>query len=149
MARISRMASACVRLYPENIEDLYELVDVGESVMIVNEPYLAGRKNGDLFFEAHAPLADDTVAPEERLQALFEAQAEGSGRTMNAHLEEHIKELAKQPLGVPIRVAMYDANELMSRVRVVHNTVTADPDEPTLLEVREMMNATDDKDASL
>jgi len=44
---------------------------------------------------------------------------------------------------------MYDANELMSRVRVVRNTVTADADELTLLEVREMMNAAGDKDASL
>ena len=68
---------------------------------------------------------------------------------MNAHLEGHIKALAEQPRGVPIRVAMYDANEVMARVRVVHNTVTADPDEPTLLEVREMMNAAGDKDASL
>ena len=144
-----RVSHGCVRLYPENIEFLYELVDVGESVMIINEPYLAGRQNGELYFEAHAPLEDDTVAPEERLQALFEAQAEESGRTLNAHLEEHIKALAQEPLGVPIRVAMYDANEVMSRVRVVHNTVTADPDEPTMLEVREMMNAAGDKDASL
>ena len=144
-----RVSHGCIRLYPENIEALYELVDVGEPVMIINEPYLAGRQNGELFFEAHAPLEDDTVAPEERLQALFDAQTEASGRTMNAHLEEHIISLAQQPLGVPIRVAMYDANELMSRVRVVHNTVTADPNELTLQEVREMINATGDKDASL
>jgi len=118
-------------------------------VMIINEPYLAGRQNGDLYFEAHAPLEDDTVAPEERLQALIEAQTDGSGRTLNAHLEGHIKALAQQPLGMPIRVAMYDADEIMSRVRVVHNTVTAGPDEPTLLEVREMMNTAGDKDTSL
>ncbi len=143
-----RVSHGCVRLYPENIEHLYELVDIGESVMIVNEPYLAGRRNGELYFEAHAPLEDDTVAPEERLQALLATQASGSGRPLNAHLEAHIEALARQPLGLPIRVAMYDASEVMARVRVVRNTVTADPDEPTLLEVREMMNAVDE-DAAL
>ena len=144
-----RVSHGCVRLYPENIEFLYELVDVGEPVMIINEPYLVGRQNGQLYFEAHAPLEDDTVAPEERLQALFEAQVDGSGRTLNAHLEEHIRALAQESLGMPLRVAMYDANEVMSRVRVVHNTVAADPDEPTLFEVREMMNAAGEEDVSL
>ena len=144
-----RVSHGCVRLYPENIEFLYELVDVGEAVMIINEPYLVGRQDGQLYFEAHAPLEDDTVAPEERLQALFEAQVDGSGRTSNAHLEEHIRALAQQSLGVPLRVTMYDANEFMSRVRVVHNRVAADPDEPTLIEVREMMNAAGAEDVSL
>ena len=144
-----RVSHGCVRLYPENIELLYELVDVGEAVMIINEPYLAGRQDGQLYFEAHAPLEDDTVAPEERLQALFAAQTGGSGRTLNAHLEEHIRALAQESLGIPLRIAMYDANEFMSRVRVVHNTVAADPDAPTLLEVREMMNAAAEEDVSL
>ena len=39
-----RVSHGCVRLYPENIEALYELVDVGEPVVIVNEPYLFGSR---------------------------------------------------------------------------------------------------------
>ncbi len=58
-----RVSHGCVRLYPENIEQLYPLVALGETVRIVNEPYLFGQRDGVLYFEAHAPLEDDTVSP--------------------------------------------------------------------------------------
>ena len=56
-----RVSHGCVRLYPENIEYLYELVDLGESVTIINEPFLFGQREGTLYFESHAPLEDDAV----------------------------------------------------------------------------------------
>jgi L,D-transpeptidase ErfK/SrfK len=142
-----RVSHGCIRLYPENIEYLFELVNVGVTVTIINEPYLLGRRNGELYFEAHEPLEDDVVPAAERLQLLLDGQRDTAGRPLNTHLEAHIKELAQQPVGVPVRVAMYDADEVMARVRVVHNTVEPDPDEPTLMEVREMMDAIDDEAA--
>jgi hypothetical protein len=44
------------------------------------------------------------------------------------------------PSGVPTSIVMYDAAETMARARVVHNIVERDPNEPTLSEVREMMD---------
>ncbi len=41
---------------------------------------------------------------------------------------------------MPVSIVMYDANEYVARARVVHNTVEMDPNAPTLLEVREMMD---------
>jgi L,D-transpeptidase ErfK/SrfK len=41
-----RVSHGCVRLYPENIEPLYDMVDIGEPVTIINEPYLAGWRDG-------------------------------------------------------------------------------------------------------
>ena len=142
-----RVSHGCVRLYPENIEYLFELIDVGVPVTIINEPYVLGRNNGELYFEAHAPLEDDIVSASERLAALLDGQLDNAGRPLNTHLEAHIRALAAQPVGVPVRVAMYDADEVMARVRVVHNTVKPDPDEPTLMEVREMMDAVNEEAA--
>ena len=62
-----RVSHGCVRLYPENIEYLYTLIDIGEDVTIMNEPYQIGRKDGVVFFEAHEPLEDDAVPPEEKI----------------------------------------------------------------------------------
>ena len=67
-----RVSHGCVRLYPENIEYLYELVEIGETVAIINEPFLVGRLDGELYFEGHAPLEDDAVTAEERLDLLLE-----------------------------------------------------------------------------
>jgi hypothetical protein len=59
---------------------------------------------------------------------------------MNQHLQQHISSLSGTPNGIPISIVQYDANEMMARVRVVHNVVVRDPNEPTLSEVRELMN---------
>lgn len=135
-----RVSHGCVRLYPENIEFLYTLVEVGEVVTIMNEPYQMGRKDGVLFFEAHAPLEDDTVSAEDRLAALLNAELDANGQALNDHLQEHIRSLAGMPSGAPASIVMYDAAETMARARVVHNIVERDPNEPTLSEVREIMD---------
>jgi L,D-transpeptidase ErfK/SrfK len=135
-----RVSHGCVRLYPENIEFLYTLVDVGESVTIINEPYQIGRRDGELYFEAHAPLEEDTTTTDERLEALLDGQVDASGRPLNDHLRSHVRSLAEMASGVPVSVVMYDPNEFAARARVVHNTVEMDPNAPTLLEVREMID---------
>ena len=135
-----RVSHGCVRLYPENIEFLYTLVGIGESVMIINEPYQMGQRDGVLYFEAHTPLKDDTVLAETRLQALFDDRVDAAGQPLNDHLQSHIRSLADKASGIPVSIVMYDADEFFARARVVHNTVEMDPDAPTLLEVREMMD---------
>ncbi len=134
-----RVSHGCVRLYPENIEVLYTLVDVGESVTIINEPYQFGARDGLLYFEAHPPLEDDAVDAEERLAQLLDAQVDASGQPLNEHLRNYVGDLTVAPLGVPVAVVEYNPSEFMARARVVHNTVVEDPDAPTLTEVREMM----------
>ena len=41
-----RVSNGCIRLYPEDIEALYEQVPVGTPVRIINEPILFGERNG-------------------------------------------------------------------------------------------------------
>ncbi|MBT8092889.1 MAG: L,D-transpeptidase family protein [Gammaproteobacteria bacterium] len=144
-----RVSHGCVRLYPENIEFLYDLVDVGEPVTIINEPYQMGRHDGVLFFEAHQPLEEDETPAEARLRTLFDDHFETVGKPLNVHVQGHVRTLADTPLGVPLRVARYDADEYLARVRVVRNTVEHDPDAPTLTEVRELLNAAEDEAESL
>jgi L,D-transpeptidase ErfK/SrfK len=134
-----RVSHGCVRLYPENIEVLYELVAIGEVVTIINEPYQFGGLDGSLYFEAHAPLEDDTITPMDRLDALLDMQIDAARMPLNEHLRDHVRELAGKPHGLPIEVFQLDASEYLARARVVHNTVEADPNAPTLSEVREMM----------
>ncbi|HYE34149.1 L,D-transpeptidase family protein [Methylocaldum sp.] len=50
-----RASNGCVRLYPENIETLYRDVPVKTPVRIVNQPYLVGWRDGELYLEAHEP----------------------------------------------------------------------------------------------
>ena len=138
-----RVSHGCVRLYPENIEFLYTLVDIGEQVVIINEPYQLAEHDGFLYFEAHAPLEDDEVPADQRLQVLVDAQANSEGQPLNSHLRDHILSLAGSPNGLPTKVAMYDAEEFLARASVVENIVEVDPDAYTLDEIREMMEETE------
>lgn len=131
-----RVSHGCVRLYPENIEFLYELIGIGEPVMIVNEPYLFGRLNGEWYFESHAPLADDAIEPVERLNTLLDARESEFG----APAMDHVRTVASSQRGMPIRVNKYDEAEVFTRVRRVHNTIVDDPDAPTIDEVRQMID---------
>lgn len=50
-----RATNGCLRLYPEDVEKLYQTVPVKTPVRIVNQPYLIGRAGGMLYLEAHDP----------------------------------------------------------------------------------------------
>jgi L,D-transpeptidase ErfK/SrfK len=136
-----RVSHGCVRLYPENIEALFELVDVGEPVVIVNEPFLAGQLNGVTYFEAHAPLADDPIPSDQRLADVLAVVENGQGGAVTAVELDLLKSTAKASLGVPVRITSAADDDLIARARVVHNTVTEDPNMPTLAEVRELLDA--------
>ena len=135
-----RVSHGCVRLYPENIEYLYDLVEIGEPVQIINEPYLLGRLDGELMFEAHAPLEDDTVNSEDRLNDLFVSFGESPDNELSVELENAIRELSAITTGVPVTVDAHGAGDAMDFARRVRNVVEADPNAPTLSEVREMMD---------
>lgn len=133
-----RVSHGCVRLYPENIELLYSLVGVGATVRIINEPYLLGWRNGELYFEAHAPLEDDTIPAEERLRTLLENAEAHAG--LSERDADHIRSLASTANGVASLVSYHDSHEVFARASLVRNTVEPDPNAPTLTEVRELMD---------
>jgi L,D-transpeptidase ErfK/SrfK len=54
----------CIRMYPEDIEQLYSMVPVGTSVYLVNEPVKVAIVDGEVYMEAHPPVDDEgQVAP--------------------------------------------------------------------------------------
>ncbi len=51
---IGRRASrGCIRLYPDDIVELFKAVPVGTPVAVINQPYKLGWKAGELYLEAH------------------------------------------------------------------------------------------------
>jgi L,D-transpeptidase ErfK/SrfK len=48
-----RSSSGCIRMYPEHVEELFELVEVGTKVTVVDQPIKLEWIDGELFMEAH------------------------------------------------------------------------------------------------
>jgi L,D-transpeptidase ErfK/SrfK len=135
-----RVSHGCVRLYPENIEPLYDMVGIGEPVTIINEPYLAGWHDGELYFESHSPLEDDVISPEQRMQEIFDRARDSYGAFVEQAEQDQAAAVAGAARGVPVRVLMADASEVLHRARVIRNTVEVDPNMPTIDEVRALLD---------
>ena len=54
-----RVSHGCIRLFPEDVEALYEHAAVGTDVTLVNQPYKLGWGEDGLYLEAHRPLSED------------------------------------------------------------------------------------------
>jgi L,D-transpeptidase ErfK/SrfK len=53
-----RASNGCIRLYPEDMAVLFPQISRGTPVRIVNQPYLIGRRGGQVFLEAHRPFEE-------------------------------------------------------------------------------------------
>lgn len=68
-----RNSHGCVRMYPEDIAQLFEAIPVGAPVTVVNQPLLYGWVGGELHLQALPALEDDRRDHRARDQALLRA----------------------------------------------------------------------------
>jgi L,D-transpeptidase ErfK/SrfK len=55
-----RASHGCIRMFPEDVEVLFRMVEPGTQVTIVNQPYKLGWGEGGLYIEAHPPLVEES-----------------------------------------------------------------------------------------
>ncbi len=54
-----RVTHGCMRMYPKDVEQMFESVAVGTQVRIVNQPYKIGVAHEKVYLEVHPHLAED------------------------------------------------------------------------------------------
>ncbi len=99
-----RVSHGCIRLYPEDISELFAQVPVGTRVRIVNEPYKVGWSHGGLYVEAHPPLAEQFEAEGFNLTALTQSVVQALGDRQIEVDWEKVKAVALEHTGIPIQV---------------------------------------------
>ncbi|MBP1734479.1 MAG: ErfK/YbiS/YcfS/YnhG family protein [Deltaproteobacteria bacterium] len=96
-----RATNGCIRLYPEDVEKLYENTPLKTPVRIVNQPYLLGQCNGVLYLEVHSPPEDlDAVEFDKTYTKLRNIEKE-SGRTLDW---SKVKKVLAEARGIPVPV---------------------------------------------
>lgn len=72
-----RVSHGCVRMYPEDIAALFDIVPVGTPVSIIDQPVKAGWQNGVLYLEAHPAGAvrelNEALDPTDAVRRIVEA----------------------------------------------------------------------------
>lgn len=107
-----RSSHGCIRLYPEDIEYLFNNVPIGTTVRVVNQPFLFAWHDGELLMQAYDPLEDDT-------RNWAKAERTLLTRSMSPELQKALKANAanvdwtavsvvtRKPRGIPLRVSTH------------------------------------------
>ena len=110
-----RVSHGCIRLYPEDIAQLFELVPVGTPVQVISQPIKIGWYDGELYVEAHpeAEQADElertgqieSVDARSRADALYRIKAQ-AGADQDRLDWQLIRRALMERSGVPVQVTV-------------------------------------------
>ncbi|MGD8631326.1 MAG: L,D-transpeptidase family protein [Gammaproteobacteria bacterium] len=115
-----RVSHGCVRLYPEDIARLFPQVPEGTRVTIVNQPYVAGWHEGQLYLDAHQPLAEDARRWGNSLKPMEQAVVKKAMRADAVNWDK-ARQVAQEARGIPIPVSpdSLDLTDVLTRARRV------------------------------
>jgi L,D-transpeptidase ErfK/SrfK len=110
-----RSSHGCIRLYPEDIAQLFDMVPIGTQVRVVNQPFVFGWHDGQLYMQAFDVLEDDTREWKKAPQKLLsKSLATNIQKQLKAHNEQVnwnlVSTLSHDPRGVPVPISLADGS---------------------------------------
>jgi L,D-transpeptidase ErfK/SrfK len=110
-----RSSHGCIRLYPEDIEQLFNMVPIGTQVRVVNQPFLFGWSNGLLYLQPYDVLEDDARNWSKAQRKLLDKSLSPALLQQLKSRGEHIDwdlvgSLTHSPRGVPVPVSSANAS---------------------------------------
>jgi L,D-transpeptidase ErfK/SrfK len=140
-----RSSHGCIRLYPEDIEALFSRVARGTAVSLVNQPVLAGWRDGQLYLEVHPPLAEEEHDLIAEADAALSRAIERAGAAAGAITIDRssVEKIVAQQRGIPLPVlrANRSLEQYLASARVVENTVPTELAEETARLAEPAVNA--------
>ncbi|WP_178113447.1 L,D-transpeptidase family protein [Pseudomonas xionganensis] len=104
-----RVSHGCFRMLNHNVLKLAELVPVGTSVRIIDEPYKFGRSGGKLYLEAHAPLQDEgQPSVVDKHSAVINALLKRDGMDELRLDWDMVREVVAAEDGLPVAIAQVE-----------------------------------------
>jgi L,D-transpeptidase ErfK/SrfK len=105
-----RSSHGCIRLYPEDIAQLFEMAPIGTTVRVVNQPFVFGWHDGSLHIQAYDVLEDDTRDwKKAQVKLLKKDLAERIQKELAARNEkidwDAVSQLTHDPRGIPVSIS--------------------------------------------
>jgi L,D-transpeptidase ErfK/SrfK len=105
-----RSSHGCIRFYPEDIQQLYDDIPVGTKVTVVNQPFVFGWHQGELYAQAFPVMEDDKREHPQGADALLNAAiSDEMWQTVKQHNAavdlELVNSLVARPRGVAMPVS--------------------------------------------
>jgi L,D-transpeptidase ErfK/SrfK len=105
-----RSSHGCIRLYPEDIALLFENVKVGTPVRVVNQPFVFGWHEDQLYLQAYDVLEDDPrdwqKAQRKLLSKALATSIQKELKRRNEEVNwEVVSQIAHNPRGIPVPIS--------------------------------------------
>jgi len=101
-----RVTHGCIRLYPEDIEQLFDSVEVGTPVQFVNQPVKVGWGEDGLYIEVHPVLEEDERTTADLMSLALALLEAAVGVGVGSFSVEDVAQAIEQQTGRPIRLAL-------------------------------------------
>ena len=106
-----RISHGCIRLYPEDIKELFSKVSLDTPVNIINQPYKIGIKENVIYLEAHPFLDEDKEKYENNLTSVIALVIKIS-KNRNYQLDMAAAyDAIKKPTGLPVPIGLFVSPE--------------------------------------
>lgn len=99
-----RVSHGCIRLYPEDIESLYQQVALRTPVRVINQPYKVGRYGDKLYLEAHPYLDEDAQQFEGNLTSVVKSLIRITGENGYQVDWELAQSVISERDGIPVEI---------------------------------------------
>lgn len=101
-----RSSSGCMRMFPEDVEDLFAKVKVKTPVNVIDMAYKAGWENNQLYLEAHVPLQEQMGTPAADNGAMEKIVSVEAAREPSVQIDWDLaKHIVKVQSGIPQCIA--------------------------------------------
>ena len=102
-----RVTHGCVRMYPEDIEELFPIIPIQTMVQIVNQPIKLGWQNKTLFLEVH-PLMEEDQKENQNLTCMAYEMILTEIENIDAILDiKTIKKALQEQNGMPVPITVF------------------------------------------
>jgi L,D-transpeptidase ErfK/SrfK len=100
-----RVTHGCLRMYPEDIEQLFEDVPVGTPVQLVNQPVKLGWLADTLYIEIHPALEENQQTPGNDLQTVLNMVAEYTAERPITLSGSALRMAVERQDGIPVAIS--------------------------------------------
>jgi len=125
-----RSSHGCIRLYPEDVEKIFAMVGPGTTVTVVNQPFVFGWHEGQLYLQAFDVLEDDK-------RDWAKSQPKLLSKTLSKHIQselaaskasidwQRVAEITKDPRGLVLSASAADQqiDAVIARAPRVQNRI--------------------------
>ncbi len=126
-----RVSHGCIRLYPEDIAELFDEVKLGTRVEIVNQPYKIGIHGDNLYLEVHPYLDEDAELYENNLTPVVKMIIDSTGEGAFDIDWDEVRKTVRHPTGVPTKIG--SKNTVIASVeKAIDTTLDAEHGTPEL-----------------